>query len=334
MAAFTIENISLRAVASIVPSLVKTNWDLDFLSDQEKKNLVTTTGIEKRRIAENETAADLCIRATEKIFSELNINKEEIDVLIFVSQTPDHLIPGSSMYIQNRLGLSNNCIAIDINQGCAGYVYGLSVIGSMMSIGKFKKGLLLVGDTITRTISKDDRSLVPIFSDAGSSTLLEFNSEVSSMYFNLQTDGAGYNKIIVEGGGARVDADEENKYLYMNGQDIFNFGLREVEVNVSKLLKENGIEKEKIDYFVMHQANMLLNETIRKKIGIPFENTLYSLRDYGNTSCVSIPLTLSANSTKLKKDSSILLAGFGVGLSWGSVFIRANNMQCFEIDEY
>ena len=129
-------------------------------------------------------------------------------------------------------------------------------------------------------------------------------------------------------------ANETNKYLYMNGQDIFHFGLKEVGANIDRLLEEKDIAIEKIDYFVMHQANMLLNETIRKKSGISIERTLYSLKEYGNTSCASIPVTLSANSKELKQDSSLLLTGFGVGLSWGSVFISTSNLKCFAIDEY
>lgn len=335
MAIFSINNIKLGAISAIVPQTIHKNMDIDSLTEEEKKVLISTTGIETRRIAEsNVTAADLCIAASKKVLDDLSIDRKEIDVLIFVSQTPDYTIPGSSMFIQQQLGLPMDCISIDINQGCAGYVYGLSVISSMMSSGHLRKGLLLVGDTITKTISNNDRSLVPIFSDAGSCTLLEFSNHAGPMHFNLQTDGTGYDKIIVKGSGARIPIDHSNGYLYMNGQDIFNFGLKEVGPNIEALLLAKHIDKDKIDYFVMHQANMLLNETIRKKSKIPQEKTLYSLKDYGNTSCATIPVTISAHSAHINKNTNLLLTGFGVGLSWGSVFLQTNDLRCLQIDEY
>ncbi len=337
MAIFSIANIKLRAVSAVVPSNIESNWDLANYSDLEKKTFISTTGIENRRIADlGVTAADLCIQSAKKILQELNIDRSEIDILVFVSQTPDHTIPGSSMFIQQKLGLPNSCVALDINQGCAGYVYGLSVISSMMSSGKLRKGLLLVGDTITKTISPNDRSLVPIFSDAGSCTLLEFSTSTKPISFNLQTDGSGFDKIIIKGGGARTPLDDENGCLYMNGQDIFNFGLNKVASNINALCGENNLDPKGINYFVMHQANMLLNETIRKKLEISPESTLYSLKNYGNTSCASIPVTLAANAKEINKNvhAQILLSGFGVGLSWGSALIGVEFFKCFEIDEY
>lgn len=338
MAIFSVKHINIVGLSAVVPKSIESNVDLNHLSESEKKDLIITTGIESRRIADSKTtAADLCIRSAQYLLNELGWPPNEIDILIFVSQTPDYTIPGSSMFIQQSLGLPNTCISIDINQGCAGYVYGLSVISSMMSSGGLKKGLLLVGDTITKTIAKNDLSLIPIFSDAGSCTALEFSdSTVSKMLFNLQTDGSGFDKIIVKEGGARTPCVGNNCYLQMNGQDIFNFGLREVAPNISALLNEFGINKGEIDYFVMHQANLLLNETIRKKLGVEPNQTLYSLKEYGNTSCVSIPVTIAANSVKINKrpQMKMLLAGFGVGLSWGSAIIDLNKIKCLEIDEY
>ncbi len=340
MAVFSIQHISIQGVSATVPSVSENNCDLQNLNEQEKKNLITTTGIEKRRIAnEKTTASDLCIDSAKNLMQELSWTPAEVDILIFVTQTPDHTIPGSSMYIQHQLGIPSTCLAIDINQGCAGYIYGLSVISSMMSSGKLKKGLLLVGDTITKTIHKNDQSLIPVFSDAGSCTALTLKEDATPMHYNLQTDGSGYDKIIVQKGGARKpagDHTEEGCFLYMNGQDIFNFGLKEVTVNVQTLLNEYSIKKEEIDYFVMHQANFLLNETIRKKVGIESGKTLYSLKEYGNTSCASVPVTLAVNGEVLEaaRRSKVLLAGFGVGLSWGSVLVDLKDCKFVKLHEY
>lgn len=193
-----------------------------------------------------------------------------------------------------------------------------------------------MGDTITKTIAKNDLSLTPVFSDAGSCTAVEYTANPSSMMFNLQTDGAGFDKIIIKGGGARLALDESNGYLYMNGQDIFNFGLRMVAPNVQALLSKFQVDVHEIDYFVMHQANLLLNETIRKKLNIEPQKTLYSLKEYGNTSCVSIPVTLAANVLQWMKPGGqhFLLSGFGVGLSWGSALVNLDQIICLPIHEY
>lgn len=338
MALLSINHICIAGLGVVVPKHIERNFDLSYLNEDEKTNLVRTTGIEHRRIADDSTtAADLCMKASKNILNALNWKAEDIDILVFVTQTPDYTIPGTSMYIQHELGIKNTCMAFDINQGCAGYVYGLSIISSLMSSGKFKKGLLLVGDTITKTIDKTDKSLVPVFSDAGSCTALEYNeSKHSKMMFNLQTDGMGYDKIIVKEGGARVPAIQNSCHLQMNGQDIFNFGLKEVAANVTVLLNEFGLKNEEIDYFVMHQANLLLNETIRKKLNMEPNKTLYSLKEFGNTSCASIPVSIAANASLINEqgDSKLLLAGFGVGLSWGSAIVDFNKVKCLPVDEY
>ena len=173
MPVFSVPHIKISGLSVTVPAAIEKNDDILWLNEQEKRSLIDTTGIEKRRIAnETTTAADLCTKSAENIIRELNWNKNDIDIIVFITQTPDYTIPGTSMFIQQSLGLSKNCLAIDINQGCSGYVYGLSVISSIMSAGKLKRGLLLVGDTITKTINKDDHRLVPIFSDAVSCTLM------------------------------------------------------------------------------------------------------------------------------------------------------------------
>lgn len=335
MALFSTQHIKLRGISVTVPSKIVSNFDLNYLTDQEKKTLANTTGIEKRRIAgEHETAADLCIHATRRMMGSLGWSPEEIEILVFVSQTPDYSIPGSSMFIQHELGLSKSCMAIDVNQGCSGYVYGLSIIAALMSSGKIKKGILLVGDTLTKTIAKDDKSLIPVFSDAGSCTTLEWDQTAEPMHFNLQSDGSGYDKIIIRKGGARSTNQADSPFLFMNGQDIFNFGLKEVATNISSLLESQNCNIGNIDYFVMHQANLLLNETIRKKVGMDLNQTLYSLKDYGNTSCATIPVSIAANAQKLQNvNAQVLLAGFGVGLSWGSALINFDHVKCLEIDE-
>lgn len=339
MACFSVSNIKITAVHATVPLTKAHNSDLSFLPPPERENLIKATGIRTRRIADDSTtAADLCLQSARTLLAELNWKADEVDVLVFVTQTPDYTIPGNSMLLQHQLGLSKNCLCFDINQGCAGYVYGLASIMSMMSAGKLKKGLLLVGDTITHTLLENDPTTVPIFSDAGSATSLEFDENANPTWFNLQTDGSGFDKIIVRNGGARNPShisNEKDASLYMNGQDIFSFGLKEVAKNINDLLNQTSAHKEKIDYLVMHQANLLLNESIRKMTGISADRTLYSLQDYGNTSCGSIPVTIAVNGSNMRADrNKIVLSGFGVGLSWGSCITSLNGCKAIGFNEY
>jgi len=326
MAVFSISNTKIVGVSAAIPKNEVSNVDLNGLSEQEIQLLIKTTGIEKRRIADKETrASDLCLSAAEKLLEKLNWQKEEVEILIFVTQTPDYQIPGTSMILQQKLGLPNTCMALDINQGCAGYVYGLATMTSMMSASKLKKGLLLVGDTITQLLQEEDNSTVPIFSDAGSATAVEFDSNAEDMHFNLQTDGSKYDAIIKKKGGP----------MKMQGHDIFTFGLKEVSPNLKALMEHSQRKKEEIDHFVFHQANKLLNESIRKKMGIPSEKVPMTLQKYGNTSCATIPLTIVSELQQevQQKNVSLVLSGFGVGLSWGSVYVKISDIQCPKLIE-
>jgi 3-oxoacyl-[acyl-carrier-protein] synthase-3 len=267
----------------------------------------------------------MCLTSAEKLIEELNWERSEIEILIFVSQTPDQPIPGSSMLMQEKLGLSKSCMAMDLNQGCAGYVYGLSTIMSLMSASKLKKGLLLVGDTITHLLDENDQSTVPIFSDAGTATALEFDESADDAIFNLQTDGKGYQAIEQKRGEA----------MTMNGHEVFHFGLKEVVPNVKSVLEENQMETDQIDHFVFHQANLLMNESIRRKLKVPAEKVPYSLNQFGNTSCATIPVTIVSSLGNALNEGSktCLLSGFGVGLSWGSGIVNFSNCVCPDLIE-
>lgn len=321
MALLSIPEVNIRGLSASVPSYKELNKSLSFFSEDEIKLLIKTTGITSRYIAKAPLkASDLCLAAAKKIMTELDWNKDEIEILIFVSQTPDYTIPGSSMQLQHALGLPSSCLTLDINMGCSGYVYGLSVIASMMSTSSLKKGLLLVGDTITQMLSPEDKSTVPIFSDAGSATALEVGSNTSNMLFNLQSNGAGYDSIIKE----------HNGFLKMKGLDVFNFGLKEVVPNLKNLFSHFNVDANDVDFYIFHQANLLLNEAIRRKLKIEADKVPYSLQEYGNTSSATIPLTIVSQLQKeiSTKDLTLAMSGFGVGLSWGSSIIQFSNVVC------
>lgn len=326
MAFLQISDVQISGLSVTVPKNVESNSELTGFSPEEAEHLKKVTGIHSRRIAtENQTASSLCLEAARALLIKQQWIAADIEILVFVSQTPDHTIPGSATLLQHQLGLSASCISLDINQGCSGYVYGLSVISAMMSSGKLKKGLLLVGDTISKTLASNDKSTVPIFSDAGSATTLEYSENADPLFFNLQSNGEKFKAIFKP----------SNQPLQMSGHEVYYFGLKEVPKNVNELLENAAVEKKDIDYFVFHQANLLLNEGIRRKLNLEKEKVPYSLREYGNSSCATIPLTLAhslANQLRNKKHK-YLLSGFGVGLSWGSAIINISDIVCLDIIE-
>lgn len=350
MAELNVKNIKISGVVTCVPSLIEENKDYPLFKEGEAVKVIASTGIERRRVADSQTTAgDLCYCAAEELITRLNWKKEDIDCLIFVSQSPDYKLPSTSCILQGRLGLGMNCYTIDISYGCPGWLYGLSVIASLMSSGCMKKGLLLVGDTPTKFKSRNDKTAWPLFGDAGSATAIEFSKEAKDIYFTFSTDGNSHKAIIIKDGGARnpvsLSSFEERSYgegisrtaldSEMDGMAVFAFGLKRAPESIQKLLEYTNVEKDDIDIYLFHQANLFMNEKIRKKLKLPEEKVPYSLKDFGNTSCVTLPLTLSTQcSSILGKKKTILATAFGVGLSWGSSLFELDNLKCLSLIEY
>ncbi len=349
MAVFTLPNVKLSGIAASVPKNAEDNYNSTLLGENERELFVKTVGIRHRRVAEEGvTASDLCQAAAEKLLADLGWSRSEISVLIFVTQTPDYLIPNTASLLQDKLGLAKTCIAFDVNLGCSGYVYGLSIAGSLLQNMPGGKALLLVGDISTKTISMEDKSTAPLFSDAGTATALEFNAG-QAIHFNLQTNGKEFDDIIIPDGGYRNQVTPQSfevvEYekgvrrnslaMKLDGIKIFNFALREIAPNINTLLSEKGIEKDKVDYFVFHQANLLMLESVRRKLQLPAEKVPYSLYDFGNTSSATVPLTMVVNLRRQLTDGKVnlMLSGFGVGLSWGSAYLETEKIVCSELIE-
>jgi len=350
MATFSVNSISIKGISCCVPKNMERNIDLDILTQEEIQKFVEATGVEERRIATKEICtSDLCCEAAEKLIKDLNWQKEEIEILVFVSQTADYILPVSAAILQDRLGLSTNCIAFDVPLGCSGYVYGISIIAAMMKATGLKKGLLLAGDTSSKLLSKTDKSTVPLFGDGGSTTAFEFDENADDLFFDLGTDGSGYKTIMINDGGSRnrINADsllyqtispgiERNAcQLVLDGMDVFSFGISQAPKTVNKLIEKFELDKESINHFVFHQANLMMNKMIVKKLKLPVEKVPYSLKEFGNTSSATIPLTIVA---ELKNDltnttKDLILCGFGVGLSWGTAKIRLQNAVISDLIE-
>jgi len=351
MALFQIPRIRIAGIAAAVPKNIERNADYKWISRKERELLMKNVGVETRRvISKGTTTSDLCFTAAERLIAEAGWNREEIGILIFVSQTRDYLIPATSGILQDRLKLPKSTVVLDINQGCSGYVYGLSVIGNLMLGMGIRKGLLMVGDISSLNASYRDKSTHPLFGDAGTATLIEQHEDASPLYFNLEGDGAGYRAIMIPDGGFRSMITKRSfeyktygkgihrnaLHVALDGVEVFNFSLREVVPNIKSLLKFSEKSLQDVDFVVFHQANRLINETLRKMMKLEPEKIPYSIRDFGNTSSASVPLTMvSAIGAKLKeKKLNLLLSAFGIGLSWGSVWMETYPLIVPEVIEY
>jgi len=294
------------------------DWDMLKISDK--------TGIFTRSIAStHQTAVDLAFEAGSRLLKGLSC-KEDIDLVVLVTQSPDYVLPTSACILQDRLGLSKKCMAFDINLGCSGFIYALSIVGSLIESGVAKKGLILCSDTYTKYIDKSDRTCKPIFSDGASATLL-VSSDIDKVGpFVLGTDGSGYDKLIVKEGGARepkISSNSHHGTLEMRGADVFLFTLNTVPICVNELLDKSKLNIEDVDLFVFHQASQLVLENLIRAMSLDENKVFINLKDTGNTVSASIPIALKDAETqgRLKNGDTIMLVGFGVGLSWGATLL-------------
>lgn len=351
MAYLTVNNVAIKGISACVPKTKDENITSPlFLSEEEANKFIVSTGIERRRIANSKTTtADLCYHAAEKLISELDWNKDEIECLVFVTQTPDYILPATSCILQEKLGLNEECYTLDISLGCSGWIYGMSVISSLVSSGNFKKALLLCGDTITKICSLQDKSTYSLFGDAGTATALEHSFDCEPIKYHLSTDGAGFNTIIIPDGAFRNGFSKEslninnisegisrsNLDIILNGMDVFSFGISKAPQSVNKVLEHYGVEREKVDYYLFHQANKFMNEKIRKKLKLTEELVPYSLKEFGNTSSATIPLTMVTELREQLQTKSLNMigCGFGVGLSWGTVYFSTDKICVPELIE-
>lgn len=332
MALATLHNVRFAGMASCVPHRVLDNVrDCPPSQRSERERLVRNIGIRTRRICpEWQTFSDLAFVATEKLLEELQWRREEIDALIVVTQSPDYLIPATAIILQDRLGLAHSTIAFDVNLGCSGYPFGLHLLGSMIAAGGIRKALLLVGD-------KSAKEKDPLFSDAGTATALEFDPSAPPMHFDLHSDGSGYRAIMLPAGGHRepfgvqhlIPTRDEHGVLHtpadliLDGPAVLSFSTQRIPPAIQQLLSYSQVDKEQVDYFIFHQANRMINETIRKKLDLPVEKVPSSLHDLGNTSGASLPVTMTKRLHEQLSSGrhKLLLSGFGIGLSWGTAIV-------------
>lgn len=298
------------------------------------------TGITQRHISgENEFSSDLAVAAAEKLFASGVISREEIDYILLCTQSPDYFLPTTACLVHKRLGLSNDCGALDFNLGCSGFIYGLGLAKGLIETAQARRILLLTAETYSKFIHPLDKSVRTIFGDAAAAVLVT-GAEGDEPFigpFVYGTDGEGAVNLIVPTGGMRqreaLSAEEvvdesgnirTCKNLYMNGGEIFSFTLKSVPAALGELLRKSGLLKENVDLFVFHQANEFMLEALRKKMRLPKERFVISMSHCGNTVSATIPIALKQleEQGSLTPDMTIALVGFGVGYSWAATMIR------------
>lgn len=336
----TLNHVRFSGMATCVPrNSVSNLLDCKPQLRDERERLVRNIGIEFRRVAPSwQCFSDLAFDAAQTLLDALNWQRSEIDALIVVTQSPDYRAPATAIILQDRLGLPHSTLAFDVNLGCSAYPYALHLLGSMIASGSVKKGLVLVGDC---TSTPND----PLFSDAGTATAMEFDAHAAPMYFDLNSDGSGYQAIILPVGGHREPTAIEHLLphrqdpqalwrrpldLILDGPAVLTFSTQRIPPAVEKLLEHAHVSKSQVDYFIFHQANRMINDTLRKKLELPVEKVPSSLRDFGNTSGASLPLTMTVRLHEQLEGGPhrLLLCGFGIGLSWATCLVDIDG-ACF-----
>jgi len=332
---------AIKAIVSHLPNQKLTNEQLaqEFQSWSIDK-IYEKTGIAERRVAgADECASDLGVAAAEKLFATGICRPDDVDFLLFCTQTADYPIPATACLMQDRLGLPQTCGALDFNLGCSGFVYGLSLAKGLIENGLARNVLLITADTYTKFIHPQDRSVRTLFGDGAAATLISGESELEAIGpLVFGTDGQGADKLIVPAGGFRLRPNRETAIaqidpagiprsadnLYMDGPEIFNFSLKVVPKLVHVLLEKDQLALDDVDYFIFHQANRFLLEQLRKKIKIPTDKFCINMDLYGNTVSATIPMALeiALDLEQIKPGARVMVVGFGVGYSWAAALVR------------
>jgi len=336
-----VTSAAMTAVEYHLPERTLSNSDLTReFPDWSVEKIAEKTGIDSRHIAaDNECSSDLAAAAAERLF-QAGVDRTAIDYVLFCTQSPDYFLPTSACVLQDRLGIPTSAGALDFNLGCSGYVYGLGIAKGLIETGQASKVLLLTGETYSKMLAQDDRSVRTLFGDAGSATLVEAVETAASAPpmigpFVYGTDGAGARNLIVESGAFRKPLAQAGPAaaaagaparptLFMDGGEIFAFTLSTVPKALAELLRRADIKADDVDLFAFHQANRHMLEYLRRKSGIPEEKFLVHLSACGNTVSATIPITLreAQRTGRLTTGAVLALVGFGVGYSWAAALCR------------
>ena len=333
---------AIKGIRSYLPSGVLTNEQLaEQFGDWHAAQIFSKTGVGVRHVsAPDECASDLGVAAAQKLFETDQFKTNDIDFLILVTQMPDYFMPTSACLVQDRLGLRTSCGAIDINLGCSGFIYGLATAKGLVDAGVAQNVLLITADTYTKWINPKDRSTRTLFGDGAAATLVTTVDSDSDPIgpFVFGTDGKGVKDIVVPAGGFRrpitpetkiEKKDETGSYrspenLYMNGGEVLAFTLRTVPAVVDELLQKSRLTMDDVDLVIPHQANKFMLDRLRAKLKVPAEKYWIDMKESGNTVSATIPIAIETalKQKRLRPGDRALIAGFGVGYSWGAAMIK------------
>jgi 3-oxoacyl-[acyl-carrier-protein] synthase III len=349
MAGGLLNNVAIVGVARAVPEAVRTVEDEGkIFGDAEIRRIAKNLGVDSRRVAGDRIcASDLCTVSAVKLLDALDWDRSSVDAVIFVSVTPDYVMPATACTLQHRLGLSTSCAAFDITHACSGYIYGLWTAAHFIASGHARRVLLLAGDTPSRLVSPEDRAVAALFGDAGTATALEWSEAAQPMGFDLGTDGSGAANLIVKAGGFRtprtadtaVRREQEGgnirseEDLYMNGTEVFAFTLREVPALNRRVLARAGWELDSVDAWVMHQANAFILKYLAKSMKLPADKVVLDMAEYGNTSVATMPMVMAGalRARLVEGPLRLVLLGFGTGLSWGGASLTCGPLVIPEL---
>lgn len=354
MAFLSIPNVRIKGISACVPPKMEENRQIPLYTSEEAEKVIEATGVERKHIvSDGITAADLCQKAAEKLISDLGWSHEDIDAICYVTQCPDYLNQPTGFVIHDRMNLSSDCLVLDLFHGCPGWVVGLSSLASLVSHGSIKRALLLDGDCVTLGRYIKDRESMPLFGDCGTATALEYDESASVMHFHHGSNSKDGGALIRQVGGARIPytvesftqeirlrsgelSPEDVVADVMDGMSVFSFGITAPPKSIKALCSEKGISLDEIDKVVLHQANLFMLKKIIKKLKIDAEKAPSSLREYGNTTSASIPLTIVSQCSEdyTSKQQKTMVCGFGTGLAWASAYFETENIVCPEIIIY
>ena len=349
MAKLTFHGVGITAMSACVPQEVVFNKDLGYLIPEEEiDKTINNIGIVERRIAAPDiTASDLCFKAAQRLMQDNGIAPESIDVLLFMSQTPDYRIPATSCLLQDRLGLPKETMCFDISLGCSGYLFALSTAFAYASMEGINRVLLLDGETFSKIVNRRDKVDWPLYGDAGTATLIE-KGDFPASTFMLYTDGSGADTLKIHAGmrnpitpDSCVEREQEDGNIrsdlevFMDGMDVFNFAISKVPKSIKLILKETENTIDDVDYLVFHQANRFMMDFFVKKLKISPDRVPYCIGKYGNTSSASVPLTISSElNGRLMGDHKVVMSAFGAGLSWGAAIMQMHNCNVSPVIEF
>ena len=328
----------IKAISYYLPSQVVTNEELiKEFPEWSVEKVAKKVGVNQRHIAaSDETAGDMAIKAAQKLFNEYKISPQTIDFVLFCTQSPDYFLPSTACILQHKLGIPTSAGAFDYDLGCSGCVYGMAVAKGLIAAGIAKNVLLLTAETYTKYLHPKDKGNRSIFGDGAAACLISTEGFVEIGGFIVGTNGSGYDNLILKTGAARqkectsIENFDDNgnvrrdDYLYMNGGEIFNFTVDVVPNLLVNVLEKNNMTRDKIDYYLFHQANKYMLSTIRKICDIPQEKFYINLENTGNTvsSTILIGLKDCIDNKVITPGMNVLVAGFGVGLSWGATVLK------------